>query len=101
MSRITDKTQCTQEKGRTFKQSPKTQKQLIPRQPRALSNPQPPSPTIQNPPHPIQSREETLQDIDKRLEIRLGNIVTSTLQDNNLDITKTLLIQLNMLRFQQ
>src|SRR6267143_6150572 len=100
MSRITDKTQCTQEKGRTFKQTPKTQN-TDSRQPRALSNPQPPSPTIQNPPHPIQSREETLQDLDKRVEIRLGNIVTSTLQDNNLDITKTLFIQLNMLRFQQ
>src|SRR5437899_10348954 len=71
------------------------------RQPRALSNLQPPpSPTIQNP-HLIQSGEETLQDLDKRVEIRLGNIVTSTVQDHNLDITKILIVQINMLRFQQ
>src|SRR2546427_8974005 len=79
----------------------KTTDSLHPGGPYQTHNPHPPSiPTIQNP-HPIQSSEETLQDLDKRLEIRLRNIVTSTLQDNNLDITKTLFIQLNMLRFQQ
>src|SRR5438309_11409128 len=75
-------------------------KTLIPgsRGPEQTHNLHPPSiPTIQNP-QPIQYPEKTIQDIDKRLEIRLRNIITRTHQDHNLDITQILLIQPNILR---
>src|SRR3989442_15401784 len=102
MSRITNESQCIREKRQNIQTNSQDTKQLIPgsRGPYQTHNPHAPSPTIQNP-HPIQSREETLQDLDKRVEIRLGNIVTSTVQYHNLDITKILLVLINMLRFQQ
>src|SRR3989442_15031236 len=89
MSRITNESQCIQEKREKNQHQSQAKKQMIP------------APWPHLDPDLVQSPKKTLQALDKRFEIRLRNIVTSPLQDNDLDITKILLIQLNMPRFQQ